>query len=282
MSPINMSCANSKMAYPMWRNCQYPLTNEIVLLIKGPSKYFNDFQNEVWYYFPPISVNGSTNYMGLPNLINKSTKSYKTGLYFKENPQHRNLIPYEGDVIHEGRNGQSIRFGSTIPSRNNPWSSGVGGEYGDPITIIRNGQKVLRDPTVPFIVEDIQNDESSIYMCSKQRIRNFIPASKWETSYGAPIEEDDEELYDSLERNNSSMDSDQTEDIELNEASNIPDERITNSQELENISFDFDTYDSSNTEEENINPYFTGPLVLAPNYLKPEVTVHNENDDLET
>ena len=46
------------------------------------------------------------------------------------------LLPFEGDIMHEGRYGSSLRFGSTAKSKSiyaNNWSSA--GNNGDPITI---------------------------------------------------------------------------------------------------------------------------------------------------
>ena len=77
-----------------------------------------------------------------------------------------------GDVIYQGRWGNSLRFGSTVKTDsvdNNTWSET--GENGDPITILRNGQ----DPNsssegwIP-ITEDVNNDLASIWFTSTQKI----------------------------------------------------------------------------------------------------------------
>jgi hypothetical protein len=82
------------------------------------------------------------------------------------------LLPFEGDIIHEGRFGSSLRFGSTAKSKSqyaNNWSTA--GENGDPITILRNGQSPNspKDGWIP-VTEDISNDLSSIYLTSYQKI----------------------------------------------------------------------------------------------------------------
>ncbi len=117
------------------------------------------------------------------------------GFYFKEQNTIKPLLPYEGDYILEGRFGNSIRMGSTVdnsllkPSEQNMWSSDS--SIGEPITIISNGMS--KDPKIyqnnpnkietdavdkPWIhtVEDINNDPSSIYLTSNQKIINFQPA----------------------------------------------------------------------------------------------------------
>ena len=121
-----------------------------------------------------VSVNNVNN--GIENNTNDKVEDLSLGKTFQENGRIKNLYPNEGDLIIEGRFGNSIRFGSTAkqPESNkevqSPWSTE--GQNGLPITIIRNGQsKADLDfnnwyPTY----EDIQNDDSSIYMASGQVI----------------------------------------------------------------------------------------------------------------
>jgi hypothetical protein len=82
------------------------------------------------------------------------------------------LLPFGGDIIHEGRYGNSLRFGSTSKSKSqykNNWSEV--GENGDPILILRNGQSINspKEGWIP-VTEDINNDLSSIYLTSYQKI----------------------------------------------------------------------------------------------------------------
>jgi hypothetical protein len=92
------------------------------------------------------------------------------------------LLPYEGDVIYEGRWGNSIRLGSTVKNANitNEWSST--GTNGDPVTIIRNGQtEYSSDPWVPE-TEKVNTDLSSIYLTSTQKLP-ITPSSNLTDSY---------------------------------------------------------------------------------------------------
>ena len=75
---------------------------------------------------------------------------------------------FEGDKIIEGRWGNSMRLGSTVKNTPNTWSST--GENGDPITIIRNGQGNQTDEGWIPTIEDINNDDTSIYFTSTQKI----------------------------------------------------------------------------------------------------------------
>jgi len=107
--------------------------------------------------------------------IQGGTTNIDLGKTFKEEASIHPITPFEGDVVVEGRFGNSIRLGSTVVDKKtnqgvNNWSEGQ--LYpGAPITIIRNGQ----DPNAPQegwipIEENIQNDISSAYLTSTQKI----------------------------------------------------------------------------------------------------------------
>ena len=90
------------------------------------------------------------------------------GKTFIERSDIHPLLPFEGDVIHEGRWGNSIRLGSTAKGTPNLWSST--GTNGDPIVIIRNGQGTqTKEGWIP-ITENPLIDNSSIYLTSTQTI----------------------------------------------------------------------------------------------------------------
>jgi len=99
-----------------------------------------------------------------PNSISQAT--------FVERSNIHPLMPYMGDILYEGRWGNSIRLGSTAKSKSifaNPWSRS--GTNGDPITIIRNGQdRNANEFGAEPIVENIKRDLSSIYLTSTQAL----------------------------------------------------------------------------------------------------------------
>ena len=106
--------------------------------------------------------------------LNNSIKEFQNSIFIEKsniNP----LYPYMGDYIIEGRWGNSIRFGSTSPSKNgksNLYSSS--GTQGNPITLIRNGQNRFSSANkLDVINEDIKKDLSSIYLTSTQKIQNL-------------------------------------------------------------------------------------------------------------
>ena len=181
---------------------QYPLKNEIVIILKGINRDIYDVGNgNDTYYLSNINIWSHQHHNALPtkaSLKNTSTtQDYQStengivrqakdnnseidlGNYFKEQLDIKPLLPYEGDYIIEGRYGNSIRLGASvkddvIPKNNkNDWSQGDE-KIGSPITIIRNGQSKELDEKgwVPTI-EDINRDDSSIYMTSNQKISSL-------------------------------------------------------------------------------------------------------------
>jgi hypothetical protein len=114
---------------------------------------------------------------GIPQ--NSSTDStVDFGVGFVEVSGISQLQPFLGDTIFEGRYGQSIRFGYTPRgvkttnnkikgARNEPsWSSTT---PESPITIIRNGAGKSNGYN-KYVIEDINKDDSSIWLGSKQKI----------------------------------------------------------------------------------------------------------------
>jgi hypothetical protein len=189
-------------AYPAFPNIKhYPLINELVPVIYLTDVDVTSNTNAVSaYYLPPINIWNSQIHNAVPslNVLPKSQKKdyqqveagsirqvsdqsteINLGAYFNENNVLKNhpLLPYEGDIIYEGRFGNSIRLGSTVAdtlATPNLWSEGS--NNGDPITIIRNGQ-----PNSPIgvngsanswvpILENINLDKSSIYLTSTQKV----------------------------------------------------------------------------------------------------------------
>jgi hypothetical protein len=198
--PSDDSRYEENFAFPLFPNIKhYPLVNELVYIIRLSSPDIqNNTNNLTTYYFPPINNWNSIHHNAIPNnvfesLLPKSQQKDYTqtstgnvrrvtdgsteislGNTFIEKTNIKSLLPFEGDIIHEGRWGNSIRLSSTIKEKNTPfglndWSRGTSNS-GDPIIILRNGQyEDGKEPWVP-IVEDISKDKSSIYLTSTQEI----------------------------------------------------------------------------------------------------------------
>ena len=207
-SPLGTSKSQnvSEPAWPIFNFLkQYPVVNEIVLVLVGPGEGLNEkASNQQFFYFPPYQLWNHANHSAFPNMAeysqylkqfsNKPGYEYEAaaikeqslplGYTFEENQEVKNLQPFEGDTILQARFGQSIRFGSTVPvmKKSNNWSNS--GNNGDPITIIVNGQGTNRTLTkFDPIVEDINKDKSSIYLTAGQEINmedlNLFPLASF-------------------------------------------------------------------------------------------------------
>ena len=159
-----------RFAYPLFNFLQVPLIGEHIAIIDGPSDFKNPgTMGSVHYYLGPINLQGNSHLNPLPNAFDVSKagsafmnptglpeyamqtgktlinafKKYKPGQNFKEKKSILKLQPYEGDVIIEGRHGNSIRLGSSLKGSMSQY--GVQpfwqGDQGAPITIISNGHK---------------------------------------------------------------------------------------------------------------------------------------------
>lgn len=173
-SSVDTNTTSLSFAKPLFTNIkQYPLKEEIVLILTSPSNELNNNPNaNEFYYFPyPIGIWNSNHINPFPDIPNYdfNPQELNLGNTFKEKEGIKNLLPEEGDVLVEGRFGNSIRFSSTIKNSSNPWSSV--GNSGDPIIIIRNGQ-IIENESSPWTptYEDINGDNSSVYMTSGQEI----------------------------------------------------------------------------------------------------------------
>lgn len=217
----------TQKAYPFFpNNTSYPLIDEIVLCFNLPSQYIGSQQaNEKLYYINTVNIwnNPHVNFYPNPDKTNGNIPSSENKSYnqifdsspvnlsskaneslpsiqgtFRERDNIHPLQPYMGDVIQQGRFGNSIRFGSTNqrPDNNNginDWSKYKGesrifntptqAQTGDPILILRNGQPVLNSelPNNPWtpINEKINWDLSSIYMTSNQQIPIEFNGKPW-------------------------------------------------------------------------------------------------------
>ena len=176
---------------------KYPLLNEIVYLISLPNTTIGVFSSgQTQYYINTVGLWNHPHHNAFPSDPNtpppEQQKDYieteagnvrrvtdqsteiDLGNTFVERSNIHPLQAYEGDIIYEGRWGNSIRFGSTVNGFTN-WSSV--GENGDPIILIRNGQGEQSNNGWITINENINNDDSSIYLTSTQQysFKHFNP-----------------------------------------------------------------------------------------------------------
>lgn len=177
------------VAKPLYPNISnYPIRFEIVILVKAPYSNAGETEQIGYYYITSVNIWNLLNHNALPyvaGLIEEEKKAdsgiyggiYKQvsrrglnfGTTFKEKINIPKLRHYEGDVVYQGRWGNSIRFGSTVKNSkvNPPWSKN--GNDGEPIIIIRATNK-QSGANERIITEDVNTDSTSIYVCSNQNI----------------------------------------------------------------------------------------------------------------
>ena len=221
----NFSSSDTNFAKPLYSQISsYPLVNELVLIFKLPNIGIgNVTSTDSYFYISSINLWNHPHHNAYPNpttfnnLSPSEQKTYEDSLagsprlatttlpeiplnsptnltqntFIERNDVHP-LLPFTGDVIYEGRWGNSIRLGSTarysVSSSLNPWSNY--GKNGEPITIIRNGQNVNSSDDEGWtpITEDINFDSSSIYLTNDQQIPISV-ASKRYFSYTPSFKE---------------------------------------------------------------------------------------------
>jgi hypothetical protein len=191
------------VAKPLFPNIKnYPLINEIVYIISLPNTNIGTNSTSTSaYYINIIGLWNHPHHNAYPvNAINPSPEQQKDyeqvgegsvrrvtdksteinlGDTFKERTNIHPLLPFEGDIIYEGRWGNGVRFGSTVKNKPNNWSET--GTDGDPITIIRNGQGKQDEQGWIPVTENINNDDSSVYITSTQK----IPIEASSTNYNS-------------------------------------------------------------------------------------------------
>lgn len=149
---------------------QIPILGENVLIFQGhgsktgfnQTKYNREYQ---WYYLSVYNIQSNINHNITPTITSN----------FEEDPEFIKITtpalqPFKGDILIEGRWGNTIRLGNTNKNSNNysiqpNWS---GESVTDPIIIISN-KKSNND----FVVENTETDISSIYLTSTQRLNTL-------------------------------------------------------------------------------------------------------------
>ena len=270
-SPLYFNPSNCSFAAPYNYNVShYPVAGEIVEVTVEINENYNMEGGQSYYYKPPLSIYQLPTSDAYPDSLSGEEVSFYKGKYFPDPSNINPLLPYEGDIMIEGRFGQSIRFGSTVDNEKvtykNRWSNE--GKIGDPITIIRNGQSFNPNiSTGDRTIENMDEDPSSIYLCSNQQLTNFTPASLYDESYGADIyvvTRQDEPVISDI-----TMSSDVQEDVELSSADPLPAEELLIVEEVVKESEPQVYYDIAETED--IEDFIGAEdIVLGPNYNVPE------------
>ncbi len=200
-------------ALPLHSNILHlPIKGEIVMITKAPTASANAVAtSQEYYYTSPVGLQSSVHHNAVPGITkfssNKSSSNQKTletvrlgvntivservtlgekiDTLFPERIDVYPIQPYSGDIILQGRWGQSIRMGSTVRENTRysslpTWKAGFG-TTGNPITIISNGMNPKLQRYNKFVVENPDKDDSSIWLTSGQSVR-FTAGSKYSPS----------------------------------------------------------------------------------------------------
>lgn len=154
-------------AFPFYQFIKtVPLKGEIILIIPGPDAVLLGRNKSKDYYMPALNMwnhpqHGAAGVEGVPSLDPEFTETADL------NP----MYPFPGDLILEGRKGQSIRFSENL--KGTPWR---GPSPNSPTIAIVSGQTTSNiEPE--YVKEDINSDAASIYLVGNQSLALIVNRS---------------------------------------------------------------------------------------------------------
>lgn len=155
-------------AFPISNNNKLlPLKNEIVFLTKGPDPLVDEGSSDGrFYYITPYSIWNHPHHNAIPANTDDKPENVNIGEGINADDKIAPLHPFPGDMILEGRLGQSIRFAGGN-SKKSPFTDDS--NTNKPLIIISNGQKEAENG-FQHIVEDINEDPTSIFLTSDHNI----------------------------------------------------------------------------------------------------------------
>lgn len=179
------------IAYPIHRNMfSFPLVGEVVQLFVGPKAQdvVDIADTPKIYYSSPIAIWNHPHYNAHPDPgLREGNPNPGPGVV--ERGDIYPMLPHMGDLLIEGRHGQSIRM-TGVRANQQPLINDE--NNGKPLTIIRNGQPENEVPEtgINFLdadgytpqIENINTDRTSIYLTS-DHIIPLIPANEQNGSF---------------------------------------------------------------------------------------------------
>lgn len=199
----NLGQVRNVYARPAVFNRRIPLIGEHVLILNVPTNDWSTagFKSTGYMYYSPLNSTDDLVLHQFPKLwkrkglapggssAQRKSDKDEPGYTFPKTPKKtHNIQPFEGDDIFEGRFGQSIRFGSTIDGDMSIYDkkpNWKGGSNTDPIMLVRikkpdsgqtagvNATTLQNNSTSKYVIEEIDKDESSIYLTSTQMIQKL-------------------------------------------------------------------------------------------------------------
>jgi len=209
-----------KEAYPLDRSvAKYPIPGEEVIIFKAlgdnGERDSTHATTEIFFYSFVVSVTHNISYNVDPFIgtdvdhvdpLNPLLSFEQAKLRFDQKRKdadlskdgsgnvkiYKQLKPFEGDFILQGRFGTSIRFGSSSPKTSTPWmpDKTYPGVSGDGILILRVDTDNTTKESEMLTTEDINKDDSTIMLCTSQRVELNLACAKelktWRTVYNLP------------------------------------------------------------------------------------------------
>lgn len=168
------------IAYPFYQSFKtMPVIGEVVLILPGPKPGGRQRGPSGDYYFPALNIWNHPQ----SGIVSDDNLKLTADREWVETPDTNPLLPYSGDVILEGRKGQSIRLSEN--SSRTPWSN-PNARHQSTVTLV-SGVNTTGNAE-QFVTEDINRDASSIYLLQNQKV-NLLAPHGWKreglTSYGA-------------------------------------------------------------------------------------------------
>ena len=162
-----------------------PLKNEIVLLQVAPDSQIKEIKSNVklTYYSTIVGLWNHPNHNASPS---DEDENLDLGEEVEESDSTNPMQPFPGDFILEGRLGQSLRF-TGYKGERNIFSDDE--NNGLPLTILSNGQEDIGN-TYDHLVENVNDDYSSIYLTSNHRVPLVPARDKYDSLKTAPVRSD--------------------------------------------------------------------------------------------
>lgn len=152
---------------------QIPIIGENVLIYQGYNQNTSYLTREYqWYYLATINIQSNINNNIVPTITPKFTP-YTEFIDTAIRP----IQPFVGDILIEGRWGNTIRLGSTnsnsdIYSAQSTWQGSI---KTDPIITLSTRKPV--QSTASYDIENLQSDDASLYLTTTQKFPKLLLGS---------------------------------------------------------------------------------------------------------
>lgn len=159
----------------------YPVKGEIVRILQAPDENIGEsVTSRKTYYLPAVNIWNQNNHNAYPDTT-QTRGPVNLGNGVVENVNVQSLSPRPGDIIIEGRTGNTIRLGGYLGNYTPE------GRNGSPYIFLRVGQGTT--PTdADTALEDINADGTSVYLATGQIIPLQLATNKRKSYIEPPVD----------------------------------------------------------------------------------------------